>query len=106
MQLNIIVEDKTTPVDLAEELISSGRELFDKMDNDMSRGWQMSRTWIESPTVEQRCQIVAEKLLVAVEQENKTSVGMYCAYILSRLDGVTAVDIDTTGDMTETTFSY
>ena len=106
MQLNIIIEDKTTPVDLAHELIDSGADLFDKMDKDMAAGWQMSRSWIEAPTALQRCQIVADKLLVAVEQENKASVGMYCAYILSRLQGVTAVDIDTTGDMTETTFQY
>lgn len=106
MQLNIIIEDKTTPVDLAQELISSGSDIFDKMDRDMSRGWQMSRSWIESPTLEQRCQIIADKLLLAVEQENKASVGMYCAYILSRLEGVTAVDVDTTGDMTETRFTF
>lgn len=106
MLLNIIVEHKSTPVDLAQDLINSGSNLFEKMDKDMSRGWQMSRRWVENPTREQRCQIVAEKLLLALEQKNKASVGMYSAYILSRLAGVSSVEIDTAGDMNNTLFGY
>ncbi|MCB1757920.1 MAG: hypothetical protein KDJ38_20545, partial [Gammaproteobacteria bacterium] len=73
---------------------------------DMQRGWQMSRTWVESPDTSQRCQIVADKLLTAIENGNQAGIGMFSAYILSRLEGVTAVDIDTSGDMNETRFSF
>ena len=36
------------------------------MDQDMDAGWQMSRDWVDNPSREQRCQIVADKLLTAL----------------------------------------
>ncbi len=105
MKLNIIIDEKTIPIALTDEILTGAEELFNKMDADMSKGWQMSRTWVEAPSPVQRCQIVADKLLTAIENNNQASIGILSAYIVRRLQGVTGVQIDTSGDMTETLFT-
>jgi len=102
MILKVTIDEKTFPLELEEEMISSAQEMFVKMDADMDQGWQMSRTWVSAPDDIQRCQIAADKLLTAVQQEKTATVGLMAAYILNKLPGVQAVDIDTSGDMTLT----
>ena len=102
MILKVTIDEKTFPLELEEEMISSAQEMFVKMDADMDQGWQMSRTWVAAPDDIQRCQIAADKLLTAVQQEKTATVGLMAAYILNKLPGVQAVDIDTSGDMTLT----
>ena len=104
--LTIIIEDKQIPVNLPDSVIESGRSAFEQMDADMDRGWQMSRVWVDHPDDIQRCQIVADRLLTAVEQANEASTGLMSAYILNRLSNVSAVNIDISGDMTETRFEF
>ena len=102
MQLNIIVDEQTYPVSVPEEIISEAEDFFKKMDADMDRGWQMSRKWVERPTGAERCQIAANKLLTAMENDNQQLAVLMAAYILSRMPGIEAVDIDTSGDMRST----
>jgi hypothetical protein len=64
----------------------------------------MSREWVEKPTREQRCQIVADRLLAAIESGNEQLATMMAAYILSRMPEVESVDIDTHGEMLQTRF--
>ncbi len=106
MTLDIIIDEKTIPVTIPESMVDSAKTFFAKMDADMDSGWQMSRVWVEKPDDVQRCQIVADKLLTAIENENQASIGMMSAYILTRLSSVKAVDIDTEGDMTLTRFEF
>lgn len=102
MQLNIIVDEQTYPVTVPEEMLSDAKDFFGKMDADMDRGWQMSRRWVDRPSGAQRCQIAADKLLTAMEKENQNLAVLMAAYILNRMPGIEAVDIDTAGDMTAT----
>lgn len=102
MILKVTIDEKTFPLELEEDMIASGQEMFAKMDADMDQGWQMSRSWVESPNVTQRCQIVADKMLTAIQQEKTATVGLMAAYILNKMPGIQAVDIDTSGDMTLT----
>ncbi len=104
MILNIRIEDQNYPVDVPDNLISEAGDFFARLDQDMDKGWQMSRSWVEQPNLEQRCQIIADRILGAFEQENKKSLVMYAAYILTKMPGVKLVDISTSGEMQETIF--
>lgn len=99
MILKVTIDEKTFPLELEEDMISSAQGMFTKMDADMDQGWQMSRSWVEAPNELQRCQIVADKMLTAIQQEKTATVGLMAAYIMNKMPGVQAVDIDTSGDM-------
>ena len=102
MILKVTIDEKTFPLEVNEEMIVRADNAFKKMDGDMNRGWQMSRVWVENPSDLQRCQIAADKMLTAIQQENKATVGLMAAYIMNKLPGIIAIDIDTSGDMTLT----
>ncbi|MGA7801327.1 MAG: hypothetical protein WCC36_11000 [Gammaproteobacteria bacterium] len=101
MILNVILEGQTYPVQVPPVVLEEGEEFFRVLDRDMDRGWQMSRTWVEKPDVEQRCQIVADKLLTALHTENQQMLALAAGYILTRMAGVTEVRLATDGDMLE-----
>lgn len=102
MILNVVVEEQVYPVNVPDALISEAGDFFAKMDADMDRGWQMSRDWVDNPTLEQRCQIVGDKMLTAMHQDNKKMLMLLSAYILARVPGATGIRIDTNGEMLET----
>jgi hypothetical protein len=106
MKLRIIVDEVTRTLDVPDELLREAEDFFTRMDQDMSRGWRMGPEFIEQPDKLNRCQIAANKLLVAVSTENKRVTPLMAGYILSRLPGVTGVRIDTSGEMLNTEFLY
>jgi len=103
--LNVIIDDKTYPIEVADEDLDKDEKFFLKMDSDMDQGWQVSRNWIEKPDSTQRCQIAADKLLTAINKENEALVTLMVGYILTRSPGVTTVNIDTNGEILETELS-
>ena len=102
MQLTLHIDDKTQTLELPEDIVKDGEDFFKIMDRDMDRGWQMSREWVDSPNLIQRCQIAADKMLSAIAAENETLLMLLAGYIVSRLPDVKAVRIDTNGEMMET----
>ncbi|HEB58052.1 MAG TPA: hypothetical protein ENJ01_02410 [Gammaproteobacteria bacterium] len=104
MNLNVVVGEDSFPVNVPEDVLTEAVALFDKMDRDMDKGWQMGRFWVEAPTVEQRCQIVADKLLTALSNDNPNLATMMAAYILARMPNTTAVFVATNGEIIETEF--
>ncbi|MBF0264581.1 MAG: hypothetical protein HQL46_04860 [Gammaproteobacteria bacterium] len=100
--LNVMIEGRVSSIEVPQETIDSASGLFNKMDEDMSKGWTMGNEFVDEPTVEQRCKIVAEKLLYAIEEENKQMTQMMCAYILSRVPNVMTVHIDNNNEINET----
>ena len=102
MILKVTIDEKTFPLQVDDEMVQDAQDAFRKMDADMDRGWQMSRIWVDHPDDLQRCQIAADKMLTAIQQEKTATVGLMAAYILNRMPEVQAVDIDTSGDMTMT----
>ena len=102
MLLNVTIDDKSYPIEVPEDTIEESEDFFQKMDRDMDKGWQVSRDWIENPDVQQRCQIAANKLLSAISAENEALVTLMVGYILSRMPGITAINIDTNGETLET----
>ena len=106
MILNIRVEDQSYPVEVPENIVTEAGDYFTKLDQDMDRGWQMSRSWVDNPNPEQRCQIIADRILGAFEHENKKSLVLLSAYILSRFPNMKTIDISTNGEMQETSFEF
>ena len=102
MILKVVIEDQIYPITVPEQIISEAGEFFDRIDKDMDNGWQMSREWVQNPNQEQRCQIVGDKMLTAMDHDNKQLMVMLCAYVLARVPGVTGIRIDTNGEMLET----
>lgn len=102
MNLEVIIDERARVIDVPAEMLPQAEEFFQKMDRDMDRGWQMSRVFVEHPDPMQRCQIAADKLLGALATANHTLVQLMAGYILTRMPGVTAVHIDTAGDMLNT----
>jgi hypothetical protein len=68
----------------------------------MDGGWQMSRDWVDRPNREQRCQIVGDKLLTALEKENHRLGRLMAGYILSRMPDVETIELDTSGEIQNT----
>ena len=102
MVLNVVLGEQPIQIDVPEFLISDAIELFTKMDKDMDQGWQMSRIWIDELSDTQRCQVVADRLLTALETENENMKLMMAGYILYKIPAVKSIYIDTEGDMTAT----
>jgi hypothetical protein len=106
MILKAIIDDQEYTLNVPDAVVDRGEELFTKLDRDMDRGWQMSREWVPNPDRLQRCQIVADRLLTALETENHKPGVLMAGYILSRLPGVDSVTIDIHGEIQNTTFSF
>ncbi len=102
MKLNITVDGETDAFSIPDNMIAEARDFFDKLDADMDKGWQMSRDWVQKPTPDQRCQIAADKILSAMESDNKKLLMLMVAYILYKKPGIQGIHIATNGDMTET----
>ena len=102
MILNIVLEERSIAITVADEMLRDAQDFYAKMDRDMDQGWQMSRDWVEHPSLIERCQIAADKLHTALNTRNETLVMLMAGYILSRLPNVRSVTINTDGEMQET----
>ena len=102
MILKVIVDDQLYELNVPEALLQKAADFFDQMDKDMDQGWQMSREWVAAPNREQRCQIVANKLLTALEKENHKLGRLMAGYILSRVPEVKSLELDTSGEIQNT----
>lgn len=106
MKLNVVIEELNYGIDVPPAMLTEADDFFRKIDTDMDQGWQMGTEYIEQPTTEQRCQIVANKLLTSHASQNVLLVQLMAAYILKRLPGVVSVSIETGGDMQGTEFGF
>ncbi|OUV62805.1 MAG: hypothetical protein CBC79_03035 [Gammaproteobacteria bacterium TMED119] len=106
MILKVIIDEKTISIEVPESMLTEASSFFRKMDADMDAGWQMSRTWVEQPSALQRCQIAADRILSSVHTENEKMATLMAAYILQSMPDVAAVDIDTEGDISQTSFTH
>jgi hypothetical protein len=102
MILTIIVDEKPIPIKVPESMLTSADDFFKKMDADLDKGWQISRSWIDNPSLEQRCQIAADKILGAIETDNEKLATLMAAYICSRAPTIKTVIVSTSGEIMET----
>ena len=101
MILKVFLEDQNYPVEIPSYIINEAEDFFSMLDSDMSKGWQMSQIWVENPDTMQRCQIVADKLLTALQNDDQKTGVLMSAYILNRLPDSNEVHLSTSGDMNE-----
>ena len=99
MNITVEFDDKSYALDVPETLVNEARDFFEKLDRDMNCGWQMSRWWVPDPDQNQRCQIVADKLLTAMQANNSEFVLLMCAYILNRKPTTRRIRINTDGEI-------
>jgi len=104
MILNVAIDGQNITVNVPDTMLSEARDFFAKVDSDLDKGYQMGRFWSENPNPEERCQIAADRLLTAIESENKNMATMMSAYILSKAPHIETVIIDTSGEIQETHF--
>jgi len=102
MILKAIIDDHEYSLNVPETVLTQGEEYFARLDADMDQGWQMSREWVQHPNQVERCQIVADKLLTALENENHKLGMLMAGYILSRMPDVDTVEIDIRGEIQNT----
>ena len=100
MILKIFVDEHEQEINVPDKLVKDATDYFDMLDKDMDQGYQMSRTWVETPDIVQRCQIVSDRILTALENDNKETGTLMAAYILSRVPSAYAMHLNLEGDMT------
>jgi hypothetical protein len=99
MNITVEFDDKSYALDVPPALLSEATDFFEKMDADMDCGWQMSRWWVPDPDLTQRCQIAADKLLTAMQQDNTEVALLMCAYILHHKPATKRISINTDGEI-------
>ena len=106
MILKAIIDDQIYSLDVPDTVIAQGEAFFEELDRDMDKGWQMSRDWVDNPNRIQRCQVVADKLLTALENENRHLGLLTAGYLLKRLPNLDEVEIDIQGEVQNTVFRF
>ena len=102
--LNILVDDQERKIHLTQDMIQEAEAILTKMDQDMNKGWQLARQFIDNPTVLQRCQIASNRLLTSLHTGNQATVSLMSCYIVSRLDSVDTVVVNSEGEDDQTLF--
>lgn len=100
MKLKIIIDDEAQDIHVPEEFIEEASDYFEMLDKDMDKGCQMSRVWVDNPNQLQRCQIVGDRILTALETDNTKTGTLMAAYILARVPNAYALHLNQEGDMT------
>jgi hypothetical protein len=101
MKLKVVIEEQIYPITVPDNILVEAEDFFSRIDRDMDRGWQMSRDWVDHPDQLQRCQIVGDRMLTAMHNNNEKMMVLLSAYILARVPGVQGIRIDTHGEMLE-----
>jgi hypothetical protein len=104
-ELTVILGEDEYPLKVKKKIIDDAQDFFTQMDSDMSKGFQMSRSWVENPSQLQKCQIAADRLFTSIHLNKKETAVMMAAYIINKMPDITVIDIDTSGSMEETSFS-
>ncbi len=99
LQITIEIDDKCYSLSVPASLVTEAQDFFEKMDIDMACGWQMSRWWVPDPDETQRCQIVADKLLTAMTNQDEPYAILMCAYILRAKPATRRIHINTDGEI-------
>ena len=106
MRFKVIIGEQVYTIEVPEGLLGEAAEFHAKLDRDMDQGWQMSRQFVEQPDRLQRCQIVADRLLTSIMQDNPATAMLMAGYIALRMPGAVGVDIDAAGEMQNTELLY
>ena len=98
MILDVFIDQQAIKIEVPENMLNDADDFFNKMDSDMDKGWKIGPTYVENPDQIMRAQIAADKLLTAIDTENKTLAQLMAAYILMKVPGIQSVNINIEGD--------
>ena len=101
MKLNLNIEQEFYELEVQEALIAELRPALDDMDTEYDKGIQLGRYWVDTPDIEQRCQISMNKLINAMHNEDKRTVYTMAAYIVSKFPDVQMVTSSSDFEMHE-----
>lgn len=102
MKLNVYINESMNQLDVPDDMLQDANEIYKKIDADLDKGWQMSREWVQHLSTHQRCQVVADRLLTAMENHKQAATLLMAGYIMTRMPHVTTVHIATDGDINQT----
>lgn len=97
-RFDVYIEQDRYPIAVEHADLERGREMFVGMDRDMDHGRRMGPEFAHHPDPRQRVQIVAERLMLAIEGQNTAMKTAMAAYIVWRVPNIKALHIDTSGD--------
>ncbi len=98
MILNTLLNDQQLTLNVPDQLIAQAEGFFARMDQDMDKGWQVNREWVEQPNAYLRGQIAANKLLTALENEDHKLGRLMAGYILSRFPDIQSLELSEQGE--------
>jgi len=93
MNFNITIDDESYTLEVKNELMQELKNVHADMDAEYDKGIQLGRYWIESPDLEQRCQLTANKVVSAIHQENIRLFYLNASYILSKFPNLKRVTV-------------
>lgn len=99
MILKVTIADQLLELNVPDALIAQASEFFDRMDADMDQGWQVNREWIDQVDRPLRGQIVANKLLTAIENRDDDLGRLMAGYLLSRFTDIELLELSEAGEI-------
>mgnify|MGYP001566340959 FL=1 len=84
MVLNVFIGNQPTEINIPPKVASDGHEFFAYIDQDMDKGWKIGPEYVEHPSQDMRIQIVADRLLAALETKKVALIELLAGYILHR----------------------
>ena len=104
MQFNITIDQSPFALEVADGVMHEAKEFIADMDAELDRGIQLGRHWLDTPSVEQKCQIAANKVVNAMHQENIRMVYLMAAYILTKMPDLKMVTVNSDYEIDEIDF--
>jgi len=98
LKLEVVFESERYQLDVSPYETKCAQPMFEKMDRDMDSGWQMGVEYVEHLGPVQRAQIAANRLMIALEQQNEPLALAMAGYILKKVPNAVSINIDTTGE--------
>jgi len=93
MNFNITIDEESYTLEVNDGLMQELKNFHSDMDAEYDKGIQLGRYWIESPDLEQRCQLTADKVVSAIHQENIRLFYLNASYILTKFPNLKSVTV-------------
>lgn len=101
MNFNITIDEESYTLEVTDQLMQELQDIIKDMDVEYDKGIQLGRYWIDSPTIEQRCQLTADKVVSAVHREDVRQFYIMAAYILSKYPNLKRVTVSSDFEITD-----
>jgi len=93
MNFNITIDEESYTLEVKDDLMQELKNVHSDMDAEYDAGIQLGRYWVETPDLEQRCQLTANKVVSAIHQENIRLFYLNASYILSKFPNLKRVTV-------------